>query len=119
MTQQTFRRLALGLQGTSEGAHMNHPDFRVAGRIFATLRADGRAGMVKLTPAQQSEFVRAYPQAFEPESGAWGRQGCTRVHLVQADEEVVGEALTLAWRNVATRRPRPTSAAARERRAKG
>lgn len=79
---------------------MGHPDFRAGGRIFATLHTGDKTGMVKLTPEQQAEFVRSHPEMFEPESGAWGRQGCTRVHLRAADEEVVGEAMTLAWQGV-------------------
>ena len=103
MTAARFRKIALGMQDAVEGAHMGHPDFRAAGRIFATLHADGRNGMVKLTPDQQSVFVRDYPDAFSPESGAWGRQGCTRVRLAGATEEVLGEAMTLAWRSAAAR----------------
>jgi hypothetical protein len=100
MTANTFRRLALGFTGAVEGAHMGHPDFRAGGRIFATLHAGDKTGMVKLTPEQQAEFVRTHPEAFTPEAGAWGRQGCTRVHLSAADEEAVGEAMTLAWQGV-------------------
>ena len=77
---------------------MNHPDFRVHGRIFATLKEDGRSGMVKLTPEDQARFISDHPTAFAPEAGAWGRQGCTRVHLATVDEDVLGEAMTLAWR---------------------
>ena len=97
-----FRRIALGLKGAVEHAHMGHPDFRTGGRIFATLHGDGQKGMVKLTPEQQLEFVRDHPAAFEPERGAWGREGCTRVLLASADEEVLGAALTLAWQRAAT-----------------
>jgi hypothetical protein len=78
MTEKQFRRIALGLDGAIERAHMGHPDFRANGRIFATLRGDDKHGMVKLTPEQQKRFVRDVPDAFAPESGAWGRQGCTR-----------------------------------------
>jgi YjbR len=92
-----FRRIALGMTGAIEGAHMNHPDFRANGRIFATLYPDGKAGMVKLTPEQQEEFVRANPTTFVPASGAWGRQGCTTVRLDSVDEAALGEAMTLAW----------------------
>ena len=99
MTEDEFRAIALGLTGASEGAHMGHPDFRADGRIFASLRGDGQRGMVKLTPEQQVDFLRRNPDVFAPESGAWGRQGCTAVRLALADEESVGEALTLARRN--------------------
>ena len=99
MTTDEFRRLALGFEGAAEGAHMGHPDFRVDGRIFATLQGADR-GMVKLTPDQQARFVVEHPAIFVEERGAWGRQGCTRVCLSAADSESVGEAMTLAWRNV-------------------
>ena len=101
LTAEDFRRIALGMKGAVESAHMGHPDFRLAGKIFATLHADHQHGMVKLTPGQQETFVREHPAAFAPENGAWGRQGCTAVRLDVADEETVGEAMTLAWRNSA------------------
>jgi hypothetical protein len=99
MRPRDFRRIALGMQGALESAHMGHPDFRANGRIFATLYPDGQRGMVKLTPDQQQEFVQANPGTFVPASGAWGRQGCTSVRLDSADEATVGEAMTLAWQN--------------------
>ena len=101
LTANDFRRIALGMKDATEGAHMGHPDFRVNGRIFATIHPDHRAGMVKLTPEQQEDFIRDYPGTFAPEAGAWGREGCTRVTLAAGDEEAVGEAMTLAWQNVA------------------
>jgi hypothetical protein len=99
VTADEFRRMALALNGAIESAHMGHPDFRANGRIFATLHGDMLFGMVKLSPEQQKDFMRR-DKAFAPENGAWGRQGCTRVTLADADEENVGEALTLARRNV-------------------
>ena len=101
ITAEDFRRIALGMDGALEGAHMGHPDFRANGRVFASLQTAER-GMVKLTPAQQETFVAGDPQSFIPESGAWGRQGCTRVLFATVDEEALGEAMTLAWRNSAT-----------------
>ncbi len=101
ITMQKFRRIVRGLEGAVEGAHMGHADFRAHGRIFATIQSAER-GMVKLTPEQQAAFVAGDPTSFTPESGAWGRQGCTRVLFASADEETVGEAMTLAWRNAAT-----------------
>ena len=101
MTESGFRKIALGMKDAVESAHMDHPDFRVNGRIFATLHHDRKWGMVKLTPEQQQAFVRDLPAAFKPENGAWGRQGCTAVLLAKVDEDTLGEALTLAWRNVA------------------
>jgi hypothetical protein len=99
MTAHQFRRIALALTDAVEGAHMGHPDFRVRGRIFASLHSGNTRGMVKLTPDQQQRFIREHPDAFAPESGAWGRAGCTRVVLAAADQETLGEAMTLAWQN--------------------
>jgi hypothetical protein len=101
LSAEDFRRIALGMRDAVESAHMGHPDFRTAGKIFATLHADRKHGMVKLTPEQQETLVRDHPAAFAPENGAWGRQGCTAVRLDVADEDTVGEAMTLAWRNSA------------------
>lgn len=96
MTPEEFRRIALGMRGVSEGEHMAHPDFRANGRIFATLAFDAQWGMIKLTPEQQMEFVRADPDTFVPAAGAWGRGGSTMVRLAAADSDAVGEAMTLA-----------------------
>ena len=79
---------------------MSHPDFRVNNRIFASLHSKDQVGMVKLTPDRQTDFIENHPEIFVPESGAWGRSGYTRVVLKAAEEDAVGEALTLAWRNV-------------------
>ena len=99
VTESSFRRIALGMKDAVEGAHMGHPDFRVGGRIFSTIHHDRAHGMVKLTPEQQAAFLREHPGTFAPESGAWGRAGCTRVTFDTVDEETLGEALTLAWQN--------------------
>ena len=113
-----FRRIALGLQDALEGAHMGHPDFRVGGRIFASLNHDQTRGMVVLTAEQQERFVRENPSAFQPENGAWGRAGCTRVDLESVDEETLGEALTLARQNSIRKGPArsKTKAAAKRQR---
>ena len=103
MSSDDFRRIALGLANAVEGAHMGHPDFRVHGRIFATLHSDHLSGMVKLTPDQQHRFGRENPETFVPENGAWGRGGCTAVRLDSADEDTLGEAMTLAWQNIASK----------------
>ena len=100
MLENDFRRIALGMEGAVESAHMGHPDFRVNNRIFATLHHDREFGMVTLTPDQQEQFARAHPEAFGPETGAWGRAGSTRVLLAAVQEETLGEAVTLAWQNI-------------------
>jgi hypothetical protein len=106
LSADDFRRIALGMKGVVESAHMGHPDFRANGRIFATLHDDHQWGMVKLTPDEQRSFVRDEPAAFKPENGAWGRAGCTAVRLSAVDEDTLGEVLTLAWRAAADRAPR-------------
>ena len=103
MTEKVFRRIALGFDGASESEHMGHPDFRAHGRIFATLLGDGKHGMVALTPDQQRRFMDEYPDGFAPASGAWGRSGSTIVTLASTDENTLGEAMTLAWQNAATK----------------
>jgi len=105
VTPDDFRRIALGMKDAAESSHMDHPDFRVNGRIFATLHPDMQWGMVKLTPEEQQRFVKDAPGVFKPENGAWGLQGCTAVRLDGADEEMVGEAMTLAWRTTAAKPP--------------
>jgi hypothetical protein len=78
MTSDTFRRLALTMPETLEVGHMGHPDFRVGGKIFATLGyPDERWGMVKLTPDQQEAFVAADPAVYAPVQGGW-RQAAWR-----------------------------------------
>lgn len=106
MTAAEFRRMALALEGAEEKSHMNHPDFRVGGKIFATLGyPDSTRGMVKLFPDQQEALVAADPGAFQPVKGAWGKQGCTHVILKVANAEKVREAMKAAWERGRTERP--------------
>ena len=105
MTPDSFRRLALSMPEAVEAGHMGHPDFRVGGRIFATLgHPDEDWAMVKLTPEQQEAFVAADPAAFEPVKGGWGRRGATLVRLRKAKVASLRTALIAAWRNVAPAR---------------
>ena len=101
MTINAFRRMALEFPEAAEAAHMGHPDFRVRNKIFATLWPDEGWGMVKLTPGQQEQFVRAEPGVFVPVKGGWGRRGATHVMLRAAKKASVRNALAAAWRNVA------------------
>ena len=105
MTANDFRRLALSQPEAEERAHMKHPDFRVGGKIFATLGyPDKTRGMVKLSPEQQHYFSKDHPDAFVPVKGAWGRRGATTVHLTAADNETLRNAIRAAWRNTAPKR---------------
>jgi hypothetical protein len=104
MTLAEFRRLALRMPEACEVGHMGHPDFRVRGKIFATLcYPDEDWGMVKLTPDQQEAFVAAEPAVFVPVKGGWGRRGATNVRLRPAHVRSLRVALAAAWRNVAPR----------------
>jgi hypothetical protein len=102
MTIGEFRTLALSLPEATEASHMDHPDFRVRNKIFATLGYPERGwGMVKLTPNQQKLLVGADPDVFVPAKGAWGRRGATTVLLRSASKSTVRKALAAAWRNTA------------------
>jgi hypothetical protein len=109
LTAADFRRMALGMKDTIESAHMGHPDFRVHGKVFASLQADEAWGTVKLTPDEQRRFIEREPETFVPAAGAWGHQGWTRVQLAFAEEDVLGEALTMAWQITAASRTRGRS----------
>ena len=105
MTPNEFRELALSFPEAIESAHMRHPDFRVGGKIFATLGyPDENSAMVKLSADDQREFVQTSPDLFTPVKGAWGRQGATTVNLPAATIGIVREALTAAWHNTAPKR---------------
>ncbi len=102
MTVNDFRRIALTVTGASESAHMRHPDFRVRGKVFATLGyPDAAWGMVKLTPEQQRAFVKLDPTAFVPVKGKWGEKGSTSVRLAAAREQLLEEAMAAASGNIA------------------
>lgn len=104
MTPAQFRRMALALPETVESAHMNHPDFRVCGKVFATLGyPDKKWGMVRLTPEQQEVFVADEPSVFVPSAGAWGRQGSTTILLKAAQPAKLRRAILAAWVNIAPR----------------
>ena len=105
MTAATFRRLALEIPGAIESSHMNHPDFRLHGKIFASLGyPNDDYAMVKLTPEQQQTFLKLAPQVFAPCAGAWGKQGSTSVVLRAAKVGLLRAALEAASQSVNTKR---------------
>ena len=99
MDAKDFRRIALSLEDAEEGSHMGQADFRVGGRIFATLAAEKQGyGNLMLTPEQQAAFVEEMPEVFLPIHGGWGRNGATHVRLAVASEDVLEGALRTAWK---------------------
>lgn len=99
MTPRDFKRIALSLDGAEEGSHRGAVDFRVGGRIFATLASQAQDyGNLALTPEQQAVFCEELPDVFVPIAGGWGRMGMTHVVLAKAGEDVLRGALQTAWR---------------------
>jgi predicted DNA-binding protein (MmcQ/YjbR family) len=115
MTLDQFRRLALSFAGTEEHAHHHHPDFRVSGKIFATLGyPDETRAMVILTPEQQAELLHDYPEVFAPAAGAWGRSGSTTICLPKAKKAMLQLAVQGAWQKAISaaaskKKKKPTS----------
>ncbi len=114
LTADQFRSLALALPGAAEGEHMNHPDFRANGRVFASLDATKTRGMAVLTPVQQRRMLQA-SSAFAAAKGAWGRQGCTMIDLATALGDMVRAALTSAWENAMAQETKATRKASATR----
>jgi hypothetical protein len=113
MTAAQFREIALSFPEAVEAAHMGHPDFRVGGKIFATLgyQNEGR-GVLILSPEEQRELISQYPEMFEPVPGGWGLRGSTQVLLKQITRPVLQAAMTRAWQRKAPKRlskPRPAA----------
>ena len=99
MNIRDFRRISLSLPGAEESSHIGNPDFRVGGRIFATLAsAEQGYGNLMLTPEQQAAFVKELPEVFLPIAGGWGRMGATHIRLAAANEDVLAGALRTAWK---------------------
>jgi hypothetical protein len=111
MTVAEFRKLALEIPTSIERSHMNHPDFRVAGKIFASLGVpDENWGMVKLTSEQQRTFIKKAPEVFRPCSGAWGRQGYTNAYLPAGQASQMRAALDAAAKNVTLKKKKTPNA---------
>ncbi len=117
MNAADFRRIALSLEGAEEGSHMGAADFRVGGRIFATLAAESQGyGNLMLTPEQQAAFVEERPDLFVPIAGGWGRMGSTHIRLAVVDEDALAGALEAAWRVRKEKNARTGSKTGRKRR---
>ena len=102
MTAAQFRRLALSFPGVIESSHMSHPDFRVGGKIFATLGyPDKNYGVAVVPPAEQARLLQKHPRIFSAAKGEWGKKGCTTVLLPAVDATTMKSALKSAWRDKA------------------
>ncbi len=107
MTPRQFAKIALSFPETVESEHMGHPDFRVGGKIFASLSdADGKFGMVKLNPTQQAAYLETDSDIFQPCNGAWGKAGCTYILLASANATIARSTLELAYENVIDSQPK-------------
>ena len=105
MTAAQFREIALSFPEAVEAAHMGHPDFRVGGRIFATLGYQNEGcGVLLLSPEEQQEIISQHPKMFEPVPGGWGRRGSTQVVLARITRPVLEAAMRKAWRSKAPKR---------------
>lgn len=114
-TVDDFRALALACEGALEGAHMGHADFRVFGRVFASLGyPDAGWGMVKLNADEQALRLATVPGGFRPAPGAWGRQGSTLVKLDAVDPKTLENAIAAAWCHVAAKKARKIQKRARK-----
>ena len=99
MTADDFRGIALSFEGAEEGEHMGAADFRVGGRIFATLAAAAQGyGNLMLDPEHQAAFIAELPGLFLPVKGGWGRNGATHIRLAAADPATLEGALRVAWK---------------------
>lgn len=97
MLPEDVRILALMLPEAVAGAHSGNPDFRVGGRVFATLWVEEARVVLRLAPTDQATLCEAEPDLFTPLDGAWGRRGWTNLDLDPCDEESLRKALLGAW----------------------
>ncbi len=119
MNAADFRRIALSLEGAEEGSHMGAADFRVGGRIFATLASvDKGYGNLMITPELQAEFLAERPDVFLPIHGGWGRMGATHIRLAEADEDVLTGALHTAWKLRVEKNSKPARKAPAKKKAR-
>ena len=99
MTGSQFRKIALSLPGAEEGSHFGNADFRVGGKIFATLSLEKEGyGVLLLTPEEQAGMVSDEPEIFSPVPGGWGTKGSTRVRLARVTPRILEAALRAAWK---------------------
>ncbi len=100
MNEEDFRRIALSLPEAEEKSHFDKPDFRLRGKIFASIK-NPRMGIINLNQDQQAAAIAAEPEMFSIVAGSWGKLGWTEVFLADATDEPVYAAMLNAWRNLA------------------
>ena len=111
MTAADFRRIALSLEGAEEGSHMGSPDFRVGGRIFATLGSQAQGyGNLMINLEMQAEFIAGAPEVFLPIAGGWGKMGMTHIRLPATNEDMLTGALRAAWKLRIQKNAKPAAA---------
>jgi hypothetical protein len=108
-TAQKMRQLALAMPKVLESSHFGQPDFRVAGKIFATLSRDELLGCVKLERRQQLELLESRGETFFAAKGAWGFQGWTHFHLEKIDGRKLKSLLQVAWNIIAPKQARAST----------
>ena len=105
MTAAQFREIALSFPETVEAVHMGHPDFRVGGKIFATLGYPNEGhGVLLLLPDEQRDLISQHPEMFASVPGGWGRRGSTQVWLEQVTQPILKAAMRRAWMRKAPKR---------------
>jgi hypothetical protein len=101
MTLEEFAKMALSFPESIQASHFNTTDFRVNGRIFATLRPEKQCGVLLLARGDQALLRETSGEMFEPVPGSWGEKGSTFVILDHADPEMVRHAMAMAWKKAA------------------
>jgi predicted DNA-binding protein (MmcQ/YjbR family) len=101
ITTETFRQMALSFEGAVEMPHFGKPSFRVNQKIFATLDEKMAKAVIKLTAVEQSVFCGYDHTIMHPVNGGWGKQGWTSIQLETVSREILLDALTTSYCNVA------------------
>jgi hypothetical protein len=100
---ETARKIALSLEGTEEKDHFGMPSFRVKNKIFSTLHVEKNLMMVKLPLIEQSVFNAFDATVFYPVPNKYGLGGATFVNLNKVRQDMLEDALTIAWEAVKTK----------------
>jgi len=98
------REMVARLADAQEGAHHGHPDFRVRGKIFATLSEREDRVALRLTHIEARALVERSPDMYrlvaDREPIGW-----VSALLAEADEAEIGDLLEEAWQLRASEAP--------------